>query len=237
MRHDDVIKLVGKTIPQGVVPASFYIDWDCIPEDVDEFFIPFCEFWAEGISLMPFDFMTLHVRSPNQYFDLALRSNDEKDMIGFALFGGTESKSVIGPLAGGYIIKPESVGERAVYAMPKGNMPIEIGTAANILNIMMAALQVIHSKDVSKVETIIGEKLNKSRSKSGKQKLRNYITVSLNELSRQHLGVDGNGKPKAPHWRRGHLRRLNTGRVVPVHACIVNWSGEQVDPKTYIVKK
>ncbi len=76
-------------------------------------------------------------------------------------------------------------------------------------------------------------KVNKKREESGKSKLTDYITIKLNAKVKAALGTDGSGSPRRPHWRRGHIRRLSTGAIVPVRPCMVNWRGEAIEPKEY----
>ncbi len=108
----------------------------------------------------------------------------------------------------------------------------------NVYNFFAAAIMIINSQHVEREPVEIPEKLNKSRAKSGKPALKDYIVIKLTEETKRKLCETVNGEKvfRRPHWRRGHLRHLGDGRIVPVSACIVNFNGEPVDPKLYVVK-
>lgn len=107
-----------------------------------------------------------------------------------------------------------------------------------IFNAFAVSIMIINSKHVEREHVEISEKLNKSRAKSGKPALKDYIVIKLTEETKRRLCDTVNGEKvfRRPHWRRGHLRHLGDGRIVPVSACIVNFNGEPVDPKLYVVK-
>lgn len=80
-------------------------------------------------------------------------------------------------------------------------------------------------------------KLNSKRMKSGKAPLDSYH-VLLIPGERQVMGSEGEGERSGPrlHWRRGHLRRLQDGRVIWVrHALVGNKEQGSVE-KTYRVE-
>jgi len=232
MRHDIVCAQTSYT---GNA-APIYVDWDVIPEDVDEFFIPFCEFYAAGVSVMPFDEISIHIKSPSQFIDVFLKK-DHHERIAFVIFGGTQKDSVVGPIATGYISKPIKVGERVIYSFFSGSEEEKAATPS-IMNVILASLQIFSCNEVEREKVSISETLNKARAKSGKPALRDYILIKLSEESKAKLAQTENGVVtfRKPHWRRGHLRHIGDGRIVPVCACIVNFNGMIPDKKTYIVK-
>jgi hypothetical protein len=80
--------------------------------------------------------------------------------------------------------------------------------------------------------------LQKKRIKKGKTVLGKYIYVDMKSDIKKRLTTN-TGSIRAPHWRRGHIRRLGDGRIVPVEACIVNWEGdpEEIQKKIYVRKQ
>lgn len=83
----------------------------------------------------------------------------------------------------------------------------------------------------------IDKATNEKRLRKGKSALSRYIYVNMKpEMKTRYL--EGMGSPRAPHWRRGHVRKLGDGRIIPVQACLVNWDGEPeaIDKKIYVVK-
>lgn len=88
-----------------------------------------------------------------------------------------------------------------------------------------------------KVINEIDESINIKRLKKGKQILSKYIYINMKRDFKERLLAIG-GYSVRTHWRRGHVRRLNDGRIIPVQPCIVNFDGEIIpDKKTYVIKK
>lgn len=82
------------------------------------------------------------------------------------------------------------------------------------------------------------ERLNKKRLRQGKIAIAEtrHIRVRTDErlISREHQG--GTHASPVMHWRRGHMRRLESGKIVPVAPTIVNASDEHKPlAKEYIV--
>lgn len=81
------------------------------------------------------------------------------------------------------------------------------------------------------------EKLQKKRLKNGKEPLYTYHVLQLpqqgSEGGGHGLGYDRTG-PRV-HWRRGHLRRLQTGHVIWVRPAIVGNAERGLVDKTYRV--
>lgn len=74
-------------------------------------------------------------------------------------------------------------------------------------------------------KTEVGDKLNKKREKRGLPKIMPFHTVYF-EVDGREYNADGiprgPGAQKSMHWRRGHFRRLSTGKTVHVRPCMVN---------------
>lgn len=79
--------------------------------------------------------------------------------------------------------------------------------------------------------------LQRARAKAGKAPCNRLIQIRLKpELRAAYDSETHSGVKMRPHWRRGHLRRLETGRVVPVMPCMVNFNGEPIAHQNYEVK-
>lgn len=101
---------------------------------------------------------------------------------------------------------------------------------------LSAATMLLNTKYSEKENIIISEKLNKRRIKNGKEKFSNYTIV---KLKRSNYDVSGALKSHAspkPHWRRGHVRKYQNGKISPISPCLVNWDGEEVKHKIYKVE-
>lgn len=106
-----------------------------------------------------------------------------------------------------------------------------------ICRVMWSCVMVLNMKHFDQEEVIISEKLQKARAKRGKPPLENYVQVSLNKACRAMLLAGaGTDRSVSPHWRRGHIRHLQSGKAVPVMPCMVNWRGEDIEPKDYKIK-
>lgn len=73
--------------------------------------------------------------------------------------------------------------------------------------------------------TAIGDRLNKKREKRGLPKIMPFHTVYFDVEGKEY---SAEGTPKGPgaqkrmHWRRGHFRRLSTGKTIHVRPCLIN---------------
>jgi len=99
---------------------------------------------------------------------------------------------------------------------------------------LVMCLMAVNLPQYEHKEVKIAEKLNKRRAKRGKPPLKDYIQIQMRPEYRKALSA-GEGIAKTPHWRRGHVRTLADGRKVPVKPCMVNFRGEDIEPKEYRV--
>lgn len=96
--------------------------------------------------------------------------------------------------------------------------------------ILTSLLQSTHTK-TRKVE--YSDKLNKKRAKRGLPAIMPYHTVYF-EVGGKNYNTDGtevgSGKHASPkmHWRRGHVRKLASGKLTHVRPCLVNSMGMDV---------
>lgn len=196
----------------------------------------FLEFIKAGVNVLPFDRFTISTR--------AIRENNEKpDVDILYIINKIGSVIEINMFSRAKPNKPTSIlsvtfTDGQISGFRKAS-PVTMEQVARFSCSCMAIIMIINSHDVEREHVSIPEKLNKAREKSGKPSLKDYIIIKLSEASRERLKHTENGVVtyRKPHWRRGHLRHLRDGRIVPVSACIVNFNGDKVDPKTYIVKK
>lgn len=112
----------------------------------------------------------------------------------------------------------------------------ELGNAAARMftQSFLASVMCVNMREFEQKEIVPSEKLQKARKKKGKPPLKPYIQISLRADLRAALG-SCLGKKRIPHWRRGHLRHLSSGVIIPVKPCMVNWRGEPVKSKEYRV--
>lgn len=88
------------------------------------------------------------------------------------------------------------------------------------------ALTVMRGAKHFRTRTVeVGEKLNKKREKRGLPKIMPFHTVYF-DVGGKEYSADGTpkglGAQKRMHWRRGHFRRLSTGKTIHVRACMIN---------------
>ena len=92
--------------------------------------------------------------------------------------------------------------------------------------IMLAQLcTVLNCGNVEPADVAVPGKLARARAKSGKLPLYDYKVLTLSGNVAGGSLSDGNGQDfgvKRTHLRRGHIRRLTTGRILWVRAALVN---------------
>lgn len=83
-------------------------------------------------------------------------------------------------------------------------------------------LSAINCSNVRRVEHKPDEKLQKARAKRGKQPLFSYWTLELEmERTESTSGLGGTHASPRVHLRRGHARKLASGKYTWVQACVV----------------
>lgn len=85
------------------------------------------------------------------------------------------------------------------------------------------------------IETNPSEKLNKKKIKSGKCPIFSYKTLvlSMNSVDKELHGNGSSHQSPRVHLRRGHIRRLNSGKMTWVQACVVGDKCRGVVMKDY----
>lgn len=96
---------------------------------------------------------------------------------------------------------------------------------------------VISSSSVTTTDHPAPKALNKKREKKGKLPLVSYKTLQLNVPNIRNEKENHGGTHSSPrlHFRRGHVRKLRSGRIVKVQPCIVG-SKHGMVVKDYHVK-
>lgn len=222
--------------PEHKCAANFIFDGGIIPSDQKtkkDLMESFDEFIKSKVNVFPYEkfSLSLHIEELSALYVLNLKNSD---IMSFSveIYVGQFRKISIPSLA---VISHD--GEK--FTLETQFSSENDRNIINVYNFFAAAIMIINSQHVERDYVRISEKLNKSRAKSGKPPLNDYIVIKLTNETKRKLCETINGEKvfRRPHWRRGHLRHLGDGRIVPVSACIVNFNGDKVDPKTYIVKK
>lgn len=99
----------------------------------------------------------------------------------------------------------------------------------------VAAYGLLHMKQYDRHDVPAPEKLNRKRERSGKEPISQRIEIRLNPQYRTMKAPGGTHASPRPHWRRGHVRTLASGRRVPVSPHLV--MGEAPLPQEYTIKK
>ena len=94
---------------------------------------------------------------------------------------------------------------------------------------------VISCTNTKLIETNPSEKLNKKKIKSGKCPIFSYKTLvlSMNSVDKELHGNGSSHQSPRVHLRRGHIRRLNSGKMTWVQACVVGDKCRGVIMKDY----
>jgi len=97
----------------------------------------------------------------------------------------------------------------------------------------LACNQLLMSPHVKTEHTPAPVKLNKARTAKGKPVIGNRYKITLRDFKAERDPVSrmvgGSHASPIPHWRRGHIRRLDDNRIIPVMPTIVGAKGVQSD--------
>jgi len=103
----------------------------------------------------------------------------------------------------------------------------------HINHLFFALWLVLNTKGVAQERIEPSEKLNRARAKTGKTLLQPYVKIDTvtyinarRETERMEAAGFGHHASPRPHLRRAHLRRLQSGIIVPVMATIVNGTAD-----------
>lgn len=121
--------------------------------------------------------------------------------------------------------------------MPRGYLLDEtiIGDAQAEVNAYMDMVQALSCINVG-VEVIRQPKsLNRARASSRKLKLVEYKVLKISATKPNGGCVGGAGRSPRAHLRRGHIRRLQSGKRTWVNATFVRGNGEGFVHKSYQV--
>ncbi|MFA1677230.1 hypothetical protein ACDY97_32140 [Rhizobium mongolense] len=108
----------------------------------------------------------------------------------------------------------------------------------NGFGVVAALLGALSTKQAIRRDEPAPDRLNKQRERKGRPPIRSMIVIDVrvNHMARpQHQGSSGRTVP--PHWRRGHVRTLADGRIIPVEPCWVNANGDLPPPPKPVVVK
>ena len=100
-----------------------------------------------------------------------------------------------------------------------------------------ALLRALATPQAIRREEPAPDRLNKQRERKGRLPIGPIVVIDVRASQRAAAQRKGEGGwTVRPHWRRGHIRRLADGRVIPIPPCCVNMEdGVPVKPE-YVVK-
>jgi hypothetical protein len=103
---------------------------------------------------------------------------------------------------------------------------------------MMALVALLHADGVCLRTTQAPSRLNKARAAKGKIAIgplsQVFINVGKRQVAPTGISVGSHASPRM-HWRRGHVRRLQDGKITNVKPCLVGSVGSAT-PREYKVK-
>jgi hypothetical protein len=108
----------------------------------------------------------------------------------------------------------------------------------DVVGTLIAICGFLNFKGLTKHETAIDAAINARRVAAGKKALHSYTTIRIDpDAENRRTNLGGSHASPAPHWRRGHVRRLGEGRLTVVRPCIVNSTLDALPPPSnYIVR-
>ncbi len=131
------------------------------------------------------------------------------------------------------IIFDDGVLKRHVDTELEENTIIESFTA---LMIIFKAIEVINCSNITVKDSKVPKFINQKRKAKGKLPLYSYKTLHL-DFEEKEVTKSGNGTHASPrvHLRRGHIRKLPSGKTTWVQACVVGDKSKGVVHKDYSV--
>ena len=92
---------------------------------------------------------------------------------------------------------------------------------ALVVNMVMTAYGLLNMKVTDTTHVEAPAKLNRAREKKGKQPIPDSVQVRIKKSVRDAYKGSGTHASPRPHWRRGHVRQLSTGKRIPVQPHMV----------------
>lgn len=90
----------------------------------------------------------------------------------------------------------------------------------NSVDFMIGFYGMLNMKQLESVDVPASQKVNKARSKKGKELISDVTEIRLTKAARAAMGSGTHASPR-PHWRRGHVRQLSSGKKIPVQPHMV----------------
>lgn len=112
------------------------------------------------------------------------------------------------------------------------------GMAEQIFQNIAALLGLLNARGVTLVDQPAPEKLNKARARKGLHPISASKKVLI-RVGDRRVSVSGHsGSHASPrmHWRRGHVRRLESGKIVKVRPHLVGNIGQAAKPDYSVVR-
>lgn len=105
-----------------------------------------------------------------------------------------------------------------------------------VIDFVLGTTALLGMKEAAIKEKAAPSILNRERLRKGKPTISKTVVVNLATTQAGQTG--GTHASPAPHWRRGHLRRLANGQVIKVSPTIVGWKQDSdiAIKKDYILK-
>lgn len=215
-----------------IPPAVFYYN----ASDIDTALVTTgVEFFREGILKPPFMNCIFVKKQPDKP-DIAflVYQIDDKSFYGFHMSADRTMDTQI------YRFKMD--GEVEVYLTKQSDQLTGENIEENYKSCggnIFAAMMLLSSAASSKERHEISPQLAHKRNATGKPPLQGYTTIRLNYPSAGASGGQGTHASPRPHWRRGHIRTMSTGRKIPIAPCLINFDGSILTqkPNIYTVAK
>lgn len=114
----------------------------------------------------------------------------------------------------------------------------ELDLAPSLVGDMTALVALLHADGVSMRTSPAPMRLNKVRAAKGKVAIgplsQVFVNVGKRQVAPSGVTVGSHASPRM-HWRRGHVRRLQDGKITNVRPCLVGSVGS-AEPRDYKVK-
>jgi hypothetical protein len=110
------------------------------------------------------------------------------------------------------------------------------GVAKCAASFICSVIGLMNAGGAQTVEETIPAKLNVRRADQGRTPIFSHTIITVPGGRGRSTGVSGHKGPPRFHFRRGHLRRLSSGKLVPIRNCMVGDPSRGFVSHDYTVK-
>lgn len=190
---------------------------------------------------LPYDKVYFEMQETELGTPLAAVLHKIEDQIEGTFFTPVEDKNerIIGMIPNGILMHQKN--GKVVFNSIRKRVEIDeliIKNSYSLMFYIKKALEVINCSNVVIVENEPSRFVNQRKKQKGLCPLFTYKTLHITNEEKKIYRKNGNGTHESPrlHLRRGHIRKLPTGKRIWVQSCLVGDPAKGFSDKDYLVK-